>query len=162
VPAPDAVAPVGGPLAQLAEGEVRVVGGVDLWSADAPPGPPQLDAWVRFGDVPDDPASRAALLVSFTGQLSIAAALRPHPGVGQDQAHVSLSTAVNAIALSLHADVRPDRWMLFHHRSTFAGAGMTHSSCRVHDVDGDLLASFSVDGMVRAMQPAPADGQRVL
>jgi hypothetical protein len=29
---------------------------------------------------------------------------------------------------------------------------MTHASCRVHDEDGRLLASFSVDAMVRAFR----------
>ena len=41
--------------------------------------------------------------------------------------------------------------MLYHHRSTFAGDGMTHAECRVHDEDGARsLASFTVDAMVRA------------
>ena len=117
---------------------------------DAPLGPPELDAWVRFRDVPDDQPVHAGLLAQFTGHLSIAAALRPHAGIGQDQAHRTLSTAINAISLSIHADVRADRWMLYHHRSTVAGDGMTHSECRVHDEEGLLVASFTVDAMVRA------------
>ena len=91
----------------------------------------------------------AGLLAQFTGHLSIAAALRPHAGVGQDQAHRTLSTAINAISLSLHRAVRADRWMLYHHRSTFAGDGMTRSECRVYNEAGDPLASFTVDAMVR-------------
>ena len=47
---------------------------------DAPVGPPVLDAWVRFRDVPDDPLLHAAVLAQFTGHMSIAAALRPHAG----------------------------------------------------------------------------------
>jgi acyl-CoA thioesterase II len=82
--------------------------------------------------------------------------MRPHAGVGQDQAHHSLSTAINAISLSIHADVRADRWMLYHHRSTFAGDGMTHAECRVHDQDGALVASFTVDAMVRGFADAAA------
>ena len=117
---------------------------------DAPVGPPVLDAWVRFREVPADPALHAGLLAQFTGHLSIAAALRPHVGVGEQQAHVTLSTGINAISISFHRDVRADRWMLYHHLSTAASDGMTHSECRVHDGDGELLASFSVDAMVRA------------
>ena len=105
---------------------------------------------MRFRDVPDDQPVHAGLLAQFTGHLSIAAALRPHAGIGQDQAHRTLSTAINAISLSIHADVRADRWMLYHHRSTVAGDGMTHSECRVHDEEGLLVASFTVDAMVRA------------
>ena len=43
---------------------------------DAPLGPPLLDAWVRFRDVPDDQCLHAGLLAQFTGHLSIAAAMR--------------------------------------------------------------------------------------
>jgi acyl-CoA thioesterase len=108
-----------------------------------------LDAWVRYRSVPDDPHLHAGLLAQFTGHASIAAALRPHAGIGQSQAHRTLSTAINAIHISFHADVRADRWMLYRHHSTFAGDGMTHSECRVYDLEGALLASFSVEAMVR-------------
>ncbi len=118
-------------------------------TSDAPAGPPNIDAWVRFRSVPDDPALHAGLLAQFTGHMSIAAALRPHEGIGQDQAHRTLSMGINAITLSLHRPVRADRWMLYHHLSTFAGDGMTHSECRVHDEEGELLASFTVEAMVR-------------
>src|SRR6201999_967083 len=95
------------------------------------------------------PHLHAGLLAQFSGHASIAAALRPHEGIGQSQAHRTLSTAINAIQISFHADVRADRWMLYRHHSTFAGDGMTHSECRVYDIDARLLASFTVDAMVR-------------
>jgi len=144
--------------------DVRIVGGAYTGDPDAAVGPPTMDAWVRFDGLPDDPVVHAGLLAHFTGHLSIAAALRPHPGIGQDQAHHSLSTAVNAIGLSLHAPVHADQWMLYHHRSTFAGDGMTHSDCRVHDQAGGLLASFTVEGMVRgfAARPSSGDGKAAL
>ena len=115
---------------------------------------------LRFRDLPADPALHAGLLAQFTGHMSIAAALRPHAGVGQAAAHVTLSTGINAIALSFHADVRADRWLLYHHRSTVAADGMTHSECRVHDEAGALVASFTVDAMVRAMTPTAAGDAR--
>ena len=129
--------------------DIRVVDGAYTDDPDAPVGPPVVDAWVRFRDVPDDPCLHAGLLAQFTGHMSIAAAMRPHHGVGQQQAHRTLSTAINAISLSLHCEPRADHWMLYHHVSTFAGDGMTRSECRVHDEEGLLLASFSVDAMVR-------------
>lgn len=135
--------------------DVRIVDGAYTGAAAAPLGPPVLDAWVRFRSVPDDPPLHAGLLAQFTGHLSIAAALRPHAGVGQDQAHRTLSTAVNAISIAIHRDVRADRWLLYHHHSTFAGDGMTHAECRVHDEGGDLVASFTVDSMVRAFAADP-------
>jgi acyl-CoA thioesterase len=137
--------------------DLRVVDGAYTDDADAPAGPPTLDCWVRFRDLPDDPALHAGLLAQFTGHMPIAAALRPHPGIGQSQAHRTVSMGINAINLSLHAEVHADRWMLYHHESTFAGDGMTHAACRVHAEDGALLASFNVDAMVR---PFPDGGER--
>lgn len=129
--------------------ELRVVDDAYTGDPDAPVGPPELSTWVRFAAVPDDQPLHAGLLAQFTGHMPIAAALRPHPGIGQDQAHRTLSTAINAISLSIHAEVRADAWMLYHHRSTFAGDGMTHAECRVYTETGDLAASFTVDAMVR-------------
>lgn len=131
--------------------EIRVVDNAYDNRADAPVGPPLLDAWVRYERVPDDPVMHAALMAQFIGHMSIAAAMRPHAGIGQEQAHKTLSTGVNALNLSIHADVRADQWLLYHHDSTFAGDGMTHSACTVHDEGGALIASFTTDCMVRAM-----------
>jgi acyl-CoA thioesterase II len=137
--------------------DIRVVDGAYTNDPDAPPGPPTLDAWVRFRHLPHDPALHAGLLAQFTGHMSIAAALRPHEGVGQEQAHSTLSMAINSISLSLHAPVKADDWLLYHHRSTFAGAGTTHAENQVYDIDGALVASFAVDAMVRPL-PAGAKG----
>jgi acyl-CoA thioesterase len=133
--------------------DIRVVDDAYTNDSGAPIGPPTLDAWVRFAEVPADPALHAGLLAQFTGHMSIAAALRPHEGVGQDQAHRTLSMGVNAITVTFHGDGRADEWMLYHHLSTFAGGGMTHSECRVHNQRGDLMASFTVEAMVRPFRP---------
>lgn len=140
--------------------EVRIAEGIYRQDPDAPIGPPVIDAWVRYDSVPDDPLLHAGLVAQFTGRLSIASAMRPHAGVGQAQAHRTLSTAVNAIALSLHADVRADRWMHYRHHATFAGDGMTHAECRVHAESGALIASFTVDAMVRRLDDPAATGSR--
>ncbi len=129
--------------------DIRFVDGAYTGDPNAPAGPPSIDAWVRFPSAPDDPCIQAGLLANFTANVPIAAAMRPHPGIGQDQAHRTLSTAINAITIAFHADVRADRWMLYRHHSTFAGDGMTHAECRVYQEDGTLLASFTVEGMVR-------------
>jgi acyl-CoA thioesterase len=144
--------------------DLRIVDGAYTGDPEAPLGPPVLDAWVRFRPLPDDLPLHAGLLAQFTGHLSIAAALRPHAGIGQDQAHRTLSTAINAIHLSLHADVRVDQWLLYHHESTFAGDGMTHAECRVFTEPGALVASFTVDAMVRAFADpnAPVDDRTAL
>jgi acyl-CoA thioesterase len=140
--------------------DLRFVDNAYTGDPEAPVGPPHLDAWLRYRQLTDDPYLNAALLVQFTGHVSIAASMRPHAGIGQSQAHRTLSTAINAIYVSLHADVRADEWMLYRHLSSFAGDGMTHSECRVHNQQGALLASFCVDAMVRRFAPERAVNDR--
>ena len=130
--------------------ELRIVDGAYSPDPDAV-GPPEIDAWLRYRAVPDVAYLHDALVAQFTGHLSIGAALRAHAGVGESQAHRSLSTAIMAINLSLHRPVVASDWMLWTHRSTSAAAGMTHAECRVHQ-GGALVASFTVDAMVRAMK----------
>ncbi len=138
--------------------DLRVVDAAYTDDPAAPFGPPAIDAWVRCTGVPDDPAVNAGLLAQFTGHMSIAAALRPHAGVGQREAHRTISTAVNALTISFHADVHMDRWVLYRHVATVVSDGMAHSECRVHDEDGHLLASFSVDAMIRPLARVDVDG----
>ena len=139
--------------------DLRVVDAAYTDDPQAPVGPPVIDAWVRFrGPLDDDPALHAGLLAQFTGHMPIAAALRAHAGIGQAEAHRTISTGINAIALSFHRDVRADRWMRYHHHSTFAGAGMTHAECRAYTEDGDLLASFTVEAMVRGFADPSQQG----
>jgi acyl-CoA thioesterase II len=140
--------------------DIRIVDAAYSDDSDAPVGPPVIDAWVRFDSIPDDPILHAALLAQFAGHMSIAAALRPHAGIGQDQAHRTLSTAINAITLSFHREVRADEWMLYHHLSTWAGDGLAHAECRVHDEAGDLLASFTVDALVRRFRDGVSVDER--
>jgi acyl-CoA thioesterase II len=142
--------------------DLRVVDAAYTDDPDASVGPPSIDAWLRFRDLPDDPALHAGLLAQFTGHLSIAAALRPHAGVGQREAHRSISTAINAIALSFHAEPRLDRWVLYRHVATVVVDGMAHSECRVHAEDGELVASFSVDAMIRPLDRPGADARTTL
>ncbi len=137
--------------------DIRVVDAAYSNDSDEPTGPPTVDAWVRFRRLPADQPIHAGLLAQFTGHMSIAAALRPHAGVGQDKAHRTISMGINAINLSLHAPVKADDWLLYRHLSTFAGAGTTHAENRVYDRAGALVASFSVDAMVRPL-PAGAKG----
>jgi acyl-CoA thioesterase II len=139
--------------------DLRVVDAAYTDDPQAPVGPPVIDAWVRFrGPLDDDPALHAGLLAQFTGHMPIAAALRAHAGIGQAEAHRSISTGINAIALSFHREVRADQWMRYHHHSTFAGSGMTHAECRAYTEDGDLLASFAVEAMVRGFADPSQQG----
>jgi acyl-CoA thioesterase-2 len=129
--------------------DLRVVDAAYTDDPGAPVGPPVVDAWLRFRDVPEDPALHVGLLAQFAGHMSIAAAMRPHEGVGQAQAHVTLSTGINAIHLSLHREVRVDEWVRYHHHATSVQGGMAHAQNAAYDEQGTLLASFSVEAMLR-------------
>ncbi len=140
--------------------DLRVVEATYTDDPNAAVGPPVIDCWVRFRSVPAEAAMHAGLLAQFTGHMSIAAALRPHAGIGQASAHRTISTGINAIHLSFHRDARMDDWVRYHHRSTFAGDGMSHSECQVYDEAGEVLASFAVEAMLRGFAEQPVGSAR--
>src|SRR3954464_6856780 len=143
---PDVAVPVSMPM----EGrELRLV---DVGDPDDPQavGPPVLDAWVRYDVVPDRDDLAKALIAHFTGHLSISTTLRPHAGLGTALAHHDISTAVMTIGVVFHDPVRWDDWLLYDHESTAVGAGMSFVRGQVFNRAGELLASFSQEGMIRA------------
>ena len=135
--------------------QLRLEGVKDYGNPDET-GPPVLDAWLRYDSVPGRDDLRRALLAHFTGHLSISTALRAHPGIGTDQAHHTLSTAVMGIGVTFHDPVTWDGWIRYHHQSTFAGAGMAYVRGQVLTADGRLLASFTQDAMIRGLGDSAA------
>jgi acyl-CoA thioesterase len=131
--------------------ETRVVGGVDVDDPDAV-GPPELDVWSRFVGAPADPRIDQALLAYSTDGFLIGTAMRPHAGVGQSQAHVSVSTGVISHTLTFHEPSRAGEWLLLSHRSTHAGHGRSYGRGTVFTVHGELVASFVQDGMIRPLE----------
>ncbi|MHB8497653.1 MAG: acyl-CoA thioesterase [Acidimicrobiales bacterium] len=141
--------------------EIRVVDGVDVGDPDAI-GPPELLVWTRFRDVVARGAKGQALLAYATDGFLIGTAMRPHPGVGQSMAHVSISTSVLTHTLTFHEPVDASRWHLLAHESPFAGNGRTYGRAQVFDEDGRLVASFVQDNMVRSFPEGrhPGPGAR--
>lgn len=134
---------------------VRVVDGA--YSPDPERvGPPELYVWLRFREDPDDPAMRQALLAQATTHWTIGAAMRPHRGIGEAQAHVSLSTGILSVAISFHDDAPLDTWCLYANRATWSGRGLCHGEGHIYARDGRLLASYSVDAMVRRFAQDPS------
>jgi acyl-CoA thioesterase-2 len=130
--------------------DTRIVGDVDVNAPDLV-GPPELDVWVRSVRAPRDRAVNRALLAFVSDGFLIGTAMRPHEGVGQSQAHVSLATAVVSHTLTFHEDVDLRDWVLLSHRSDHAGHGRSHGSARVFDAAGRLVASYVQDAMIRPM-----------
>jgi acyl-CoA thioesterase II len=135
--------------------ELRIEGVRDHNSPDEV-GPPILDAWLRYDAVPDRDDLRRALLTHYTGDLSIATAMRAHAGIGTAQAHHTVSTAVLTIGVTFHEPVEWSGWLRYHHESTFAGAGMAYARGQVLTSGGRILASFTQDAMIRAFAPNAA------
>jgi acyl-CoA thioesterase II len=136
--------------------DTRIVGGVDVNDPDTV-GPPELDVWIRFVDAPEDPAINQALLAFASDGFLIGTAMAPHRGVGQAQAHVSISTGVISHTLTFHEPFSAAEWLLLSHNSPYAGRGRSYGRADVFRSDGQLVASFVQDGLIRAM-PATRAG----
>ena len=133
--------------------EIRIVDGVDI-SDPAAVGPADLDVWTRFVGAPDDPGVDQALLAFATDGFLIGTAMRPHEGIGQSMAHVTLATGVISHTLTFH-DPSPARdWHLLSHHSPYAGRGRAYGRADVFTPDGTLAASFVQDAMIRRMEGA--------
>lgn len=128
--------------------QVRIVGGVDISDPQAV-GPAELNVWTRFHGAPDDLTTSQALLAYATDGFLIGTAMRPHAGIGQSLAHVTLSTGVISHTLTFHEPFAAADWMLLAHRSPYAGRGRTYGRADVFAQDGRLVASFVQDNMVR-------------
>jgi acyl-CoA thioesterase len=140
---------IGGHVRGEGAWEIGIVDDVDLSDPELV-GPPDLDVWVRFAGAPDDPATDQALVAYSTDGFLIGTAMRPHAGVGQAQAHRTLSTGVLSHTLTYHERCPAAEWHLLEQRSTYAGHGRSYGRGEIFRADGQLAASFVQDAMIRA------------
>jgi acyl-CoA thioesterase len=140
--------------------DVRVVDGVDIADPDLV-GPAELGVWTRFPDAPADPTTSQALLAYASDGFLIGTAMRPHAGVGQSMAHVSISTTVLSHTLTFHEPLDASRWLLLWHDAPYTGRGRGYGRANVFQ-DGNLVASYVQENMIRAFPEgqAPAAGGR--
>jgi acyl-CoA thioesterase-2 len=131
--------------------ELRLVDVVDVNSPDEV-GPPELYAWLHYDPIPTRDDLAKALIAYFTGHLGISTTMRAHPGIGTSQAHLTVSTAPMTISVAFHEPVRWDGWLLYTHESTQVGAGMSYVRGTVHTEEGELLASFAQEALVRPLR----------
>ncbi|BBZ24976.1 acyl-CoA thioesterase [Mycolicibacter hiberniae] len=153
LPRPDVTAPAeANPCAMpMAGREVRLVDVVDVNSPDEV-GPPELYAWLHYDPIPARDDLAKALIAYFTGHLGISTTMRAHAGIGTSQSHVTVSTAPMTVTVSFHEQVRWDGWLLYSHESTQVGAGMSYVRGTVHTEEGELIASFAQDGLIRPLR----------
>jgi acyl-CoA thioesterase-2 len=131
--------------------ELRLVDVVDVNSPDEV-GPPELYAWLHYDPIPTRDDLAKALIAYFTGHLGISTTMRAHEGIGTAQAHLTVSTAPMTITVSFHEPVRWDGWILYAHESTQVGAGMSYVRGAVHTEEGELIASFAQDALIRPLR----------
>jgi acyl-CoA thioesterase len=118
-------------------------------------GPAEILTWARFRDAPPEGYLHAALLAQSTTHWTIAAAMRPHEGVSEAQAHVTLSTGILAATIAFHDEVDVTEWLLYANPAIYAGRGLAQGEGRVFARDGRLVASYTVQAMIRAFRTPP-------
>ena len=155
LPKPDVVGPGGANACEMpmAGRQVRIVDVVDINSPDEV-GPPEVYAWLHYEPIPTREEMAKALIAYFTGHLGISTSMRPHEGIGTALSHITVSTAPMTVTVSFHEPVRWSGWLLYTHESTQVGAGMSYIRGAVHTEEGELIASFAQDAMIRPMRTA--------
>lgn len=155
LPKPDVAGPDDSNVCEMAMAgrQVKLVDVVDINSPDEV-GPPEVYAWLHYEPIPAREDLAKALIAYFTGHLGISTSMRPHEGIGTALSHITVSTAPMTVTVSFHEPVRWSGWLLYSHESTQVGAGMSYIRGAVHTEDGELIASFSQDAMIRPMRTA--------
>lgn len=129
-------------------GEVRVPNAIDLLASEQS-FPAELSVWTRCPGVPDDRAIHQGLVANATDGFLIGTAMLPHEGLGQADAHVTVSTGVLTHTIDFHEPADVTDWLLIHQRSTYAGRGRCFGVGEVFAADGRLLASFAQQALLR-------------
>jgi acyl-CoA thioesterase-2 len=118
-------------------------------------GPQEIYTWARFRHAPDHDYLHAALLAQSTTHWTIAASMRPHEGITEAQAHVTLSTGIMATTIAFHDEFDVSDWLLYTNPAIYAGRGLAQGEGRVFSQAGDIVASYTVQAMVRAFNVDP-------
>jgi acyl-CoA thioesterase II len=152
VPGPDDAVPLD---MGVSGRQLRVVDAAYTAAPEAT-GPAEIFVWTRFRDAPPTQHLHAALVAQSTTHWTIAAAMRPHPGYGEDAAHVTLSTGILATTIALFDDIDVSDWLLSTNTAIYAGRGLVQGEGRVFTADGRLVASYSVQAMIRGFGHDPS------
>ena len=133
--------------------ELRVVDGA--YQHQDRVGPPVLHVWSRFADDPGPQRLHQALLAQSSTHWAIAAGLRPHEGITERDAHETVSMGPTAVTMGFHDDVDVTGWLLTETTSIHAGRGSTTAQARTWTADGQLVASSTVQAILREFVRPP-------
>jgi acyl-CoA thioesterase len=153
LPRPDVAAPADANdgAMPMAGRELRLVDVVDVNNPDEV-GPPELYAWLHYDPIPTRDDLAKALIAYFTGHLGISTTMRAHEGIGTSQSHLTVSTAPMTVTVGFHEPVSWSGWLLYTHESTQVGAGMSYVRGAVHTEEGELVASFAQEALIRPLR----------
>jgi len=143
--------------------EMRIVGGFH-------PGEPSLVRdpvlrhWARGPGLDGNPAKSQAFVAFVSAGPNISMAMLPHDGFGTMMAHQSVSTGIMTHSVTFHEPMDAREWLLFDHVSPYAGHGRSYARGDVYRRDGQLVASFVQDAMIREFptDPGVARGGRTV
>jgi acyl-CoA thioesterase II len=153
VPGPSASAPA----AAGNYAEVRVVGGTDPFDPELV-APPRWETWVATGDLPARPGLMEALIAFEANAFLVSAAVLPHRGISMHSAHNDLMAVITATDVVFHAAAGELPWLRFSQESTYAGGGWVYGRGLVFGPEGELLASFGEEAMLRNYPPGRSQG----
>lgn len=136
--------------------EIRVVDGTYNNNPEEV-GPAELHVWMRYRDRPENPTVQAALLAQASTHYTIGASMRPHQGITEAQAHVTLSTGPMAVDIAFHDDADTADWHLYENLVIYAGRGQVQGQGRIFAHDRRLVASYTLHAMVRSFDTDPTE-----
>lgn len=131
--------------------QVKLVDVIDI-NSPTRSGRRKVYAWLHYDPIPARDDLAKALIAYFTGHLGISTTMRAHVGIGTAQSHFTVSTAPMTVTVSFHEPVSWTGWLLYTHESTQVGAGMSYIRGAVHTEDGELIASFTQDALIRPLR----------
>jgi acyl-CoA thioesterase len=91
----------------------------------------------------------------MTTHWTIGAAMRPHAGITEADAHQTVSTGPLTVSIAYHDEIDITEWMLYVNPAIYAGHGSVQGDGRVYSIGGRLLASYTVQAMVRSFTAPP-------
>lgn len=112
---------------------------------------PEYELWMRTPSV--SPELAPALVAYATDLTLIGTALRPIEGVCQHDAGTAFTSAVTSHSIWFHRPLRTDDWLLLRQQSPILAHGRSFGRGDVLTGDGNLVASYAQEAMVRFTPP---------
>jgi len=133
------------------EGSSVAASGNEYSRSDTSSRHPVAEAWFRWPLAPQEPDEVGdALIAYYTDPVLIPALLATQDGVSLGWAHDRLQTTVLTHTLTFHTHTSASDWLFIEATAHSMRSGRGYGSGRVTTEQGELVASFVQDSMVRS------------